>query len=150
MRKDNYAVSIHARMGTVWRILREKAEHPEKYLPGIDATRILERYPDGLLREIETRGLTIRERITFLEEGEGRIVRYRLVDHPLMSGTVDYRLSPTGRDSATPVTPATLNLVIDWVPRDDEAETEVLRDMDEAMQRSLQTIREEAEEADRE
>ena len=150
MRKANYSVPVHARMATIWRILREKAEHPEKYLPGVEEVRILERHPEGLLREIISRGMTIRERIEFREEGEGRVVVYRLVEHPLMIGEVQYRISPTGRDSATPVTPVTLNLVIDWAPRNDEAETEVLRDMHEEMQRSLETIREEAEAADRE
>jgi len=148
MRKDNYAVSVHARIGTLWRILREKAEHPEEYMPGIEETRIVERFPEGFLRETVTRGMTILERVSFEKEGEGHKVVYRLVEHPLMKGVVEYRIVPGSRDS--PVTPVTLNLLIHWVPVGDDAETEVIRDMDEAMQRSLETIRDKAEAADRE
>jgi hypothetical protein len=150
MRKDNFSISVHAGMDTLWRILHEKAEHPEDYLPGVEQTKILERYEDGFLRETVTRGMRIVEQVEFRHEGEGRVLVFRLKEHPLMIGEIQYRIIPSSRNMAFPLTPVTLNLVIQWIPRDEAAGAEVQRDLHEAMQRSLELIRDRAEEADRE
>ena len=49
----------------VWRGLVMKAENAVLFVPGMQACKVLERYPDGLLREIMLGGDRFKERITF-------------------------------------------------------------------------------------
>jgi hypothetical protein len=49
----------------LWQGLVMKAEDPIHFVPGITRCRVLQRFPDGLLREVELRGATVRERIVY-------------------------------------------------------------------------------------
>lgn len=49
----------------LWRGLEMKAENPLDFVPGMESCHIVERYPDGFLREVVLRGDRLRERITF-------------------------------------------------------------------------------------
>jgi hypothetical protein len=49
----------------VWRGLVMKAENALPFVAAMEECRIVERYPDGFLREIKLRGVVMRERITF-------------------------------------------------------------------------------------
>jgi len=49
----------------VWRGLVMKAENALPFVAAMEDCRIIERYPDGFLREIKLRGVVMRERITF-------------------------------------------------------------------------------------
>lgn len=49
----------------MWRGLVMKAENALPFVQAMEACRVLERYPDGFLREIKLRGVMMRERITF-------------------------------------------------------------------------------------
>ncbi|MCO5170642.1 MAG: DUF1857 family protein [Planctomycetes bacterium] len=49
----------------LWESLVLKAEDPLPFVPAIRSCRVLERLPDGLVREIEARGQRLRERVTF-------------------------------------------------------------------------------------
>src|SRR3954447_11182307 len=97
MREIIFSTPIHACLDTVWNILLDKIEHPEKYIPGVSGTKILERYTDGFLREIDANGLVLRERVTIdREAGE---ITFDVVEHPLFSGRMINRVVPTARQS---------------------------------------------------
>lgn len=63
----------------LWRGLELKAANPLDFVPGMEACTILERYPDGFLREIVLRGDRLRERITFTPQ---ILVHFQRVDTP--------------------------------------------------------------------
>ncbi|MFC5719640.1 AtaL-like protein [Streptomyces gamaensis] len=56
----------------LWRVLLHKAEHPVDYVPAITECRVLERYPDGFLREARRGPRTIVQRVV-PDERAGRI-----------------------------------------------------------------------------
>ena len=59
--------------GQVWRGLVMKAENPLPFVPVISSCKVIERRPDGLIREIVDKGDTIREVVTFDPE---RMVKF--------------------------------------------------------------------------
>jgi hypothetical protein len=111
-----FTTAVHAREETVWKVLLDKVENPGKYVREITGCRILEKYPDGLLREISSGSLTFRERVE-VDPDTGEIT-YTLVDHPYFTGTVVNRAGGTSRQS--PVAPTMLTFIMDWSPRGEE------------------------------
>jgi hypothetical protein len=63
----------------LWRGLVMKAENALPFVAAMESCEILERYPDGFLREIVLRGARMRERIVLTPEIE---VRFTRVDTP--------------------------------------------------------------------
>lgn len=64
----------------LWQWLRHKAESPVSYIPCITEARVVERYPDGFLREIVLRDMhRVRERVTL--EPQRKVVFHQL-DNP--------------------------------------------------------------------
>ena len=59
----------------MWRGLVMKAENALPFVPIMQSCKVLERFPDGLRREIVLRGESMRERITYTPEIEVRFVR---------------------------------------------------------------------------
>src|SRR5512146_769277 len=49
----------------IWHGLVMKAEDPTRFVRSITACRILERFDDGLVREVTLRGQPVRERIVY-------------------------------------------------------------------------------------
>jgi hypothetical protein len=49
----------------LWHGLVMKAEDPIHFVRGIASCRILERFPDGILREVSLRGAAVRERVVY-------------------------------------------------------------------------------------
>jgi len=141
MRQISFSTEVHARFETLWELLLDRIEHPKEYLPGAEDVRIIERHEDVLVREVKARGLAIRERIT-IDKGNGEI-RYMLLEHPLFSGTVTQRAVPASRQS--PVSPVHLSMVVDWVPKNEEAERIIVETMPSEIQQEVLSIKEEAE-----
>lgn len=63
----------------LWRGLVIKAENPMDFIPGLESSRIYERFEAGFMREMVLRGQTIKERITFTEPVQVHFLR---VDTP--------------------------------------------------------------------
>jgi acetylaranotin biosynthesis cluster protein L len=145
MRNISYQTDVHAALETVWKLLRDKVENPQGYVPGIVETKILERYDDGVLREVSAQGMVIRERVT-LNEPEGTIT-YFMVEHPLFSGRVINRVVPTSVQN--PVAPQRLSITVEWVPKDESAEKIIQENMPEQIQREVVSLKEMAEEKER-
>ena len=72
-------------MAQVWAGLVMKAENAVPFVPAMQSCVVIERYRDGLLREVVNRGHTFRERITFTPPVE---VYFERVDTPDNAGWI--------------------------------------------------------------
>lgn len=107
-----YRVStrVEAAPDTVWAVLLDKMEHPQRYIEDALDADILELGSAWAVRQLVLPGgVTFRERI--LADPIGRTITFTLLDHPVYEGTVLNRLlvGPEGG----------VELVFDlqWTPR---------------------------------
>ena len=118
MRKISHSCEVHAALDTVWKLLIEKVEQPQSYMPGVVQSRILQHYGNGVLREIKGDGMLIKEKVVIVKvHGE---IHYFLLEHPLFSGKVVNRVVPSSVQS--PVAPQILTIDVEWLPKDEQAE----------------------------
>ncbi len=150
MRQISYSTEVNASLEIVWKLLLDKVEKPQEYIPGVIETKILERYDDGFLREIRTQGMVLKERITIdaptIEEAHGEI-RYLLLEHPLFFGQVVNRVVPSSVQS--PVAPQVLTITVDWGPKDEDAEKIIQAEMPAQIQKEVLILKELAEALER-
>ncbi|MEV4439184.1 AtaL-like protein [Streptomyces sp. NPDC049577] len=71
--EDNEPGSPQVTREQLWRVLVDKAENPVAYVPAITECRVLERYPDGILREAKRGERLLVQRVTYEPEA-GRVV----------------------------------------------------------------------------
>ena len=145
MRHISFSAELHASRERVWKLMVDKVENPGDYLPGVVETKVLERHDHTLTRLIRTHGMNIKETIT-IDEPHGE-VRYLLVEHPLMFGTVINRVVSGSVQS--PVAPQRFTIEVEWAPKDDDAEKIVQMDMPAQIQREVLSLKELAEELER-
>lgn len=141
MRQITFSTEVHAPFETIWKLMLDRIEHPQDYLPGAENARIVERHENHLIREVKTRGMVLRERVAI--DRNAFEIRYTLMDHPLFSGTVTHRAVPRSRQS--PVSPVELTMVVDWVPKNEEAEQTIRQNMPSEIQQEVLSLKEEAE-----
>lgn len=146
MRKVSYSCEVHAALDTVWKLLIEKVEQPQSYIPGVVQSRILQHYGNGVLREIKGDGMLIKEKVV-IDKGHGE-VHYFLLEHPLFTGRVVNRVVPSSVQS--PVAPLLLTIEVDWAPKDEQAEQLIISVIPEQIQREVLTIKERAEAMEKE
>src|SRR6478609_2390883 len=117
MPKLDTHVAIDAELQTIWRVLLDRIENPDRYMMGVDTCEFVENTDDYAVRDLTIAGMVLREKISINEEmGE---VRYQLVDHPLYAGDVINALVP-----ADPKDPKAKNVVqfrMNWEPLNDDA-----------------------------
>lgn len=87
---------IEASPETVWAVLLDKMEHPQRYIEDALDAEILGRDANGVIRMLVLPGgVAFRERIT--ADAQARTVTFTLLDHPAYEGTVVNRLeAPPG------------------------------------------------------
>jgi|GEM_PF-118677 len=141
MRKIFYSCEVHAPLETIWKLLIEKVEQPQSYLPGVTQARILQHYGNGVLREIKGKGLTIKEKVV-IDKAHGE-VHYFLLEHPLFSGRAVNRVVPSSVQS--PVAPQVLTIELEWAPKDEEAEQLIQTVIPEQIQSEVLSLKELAE-----
>jgi uncharacterized protein (DUF302 family) len=141
MRKISYSCEVHAPLDTVWKLLIEKVEQPQSYMPGVVQSRILQHYGNGVLREIKCEGMMIKEKVV-IDKAHGE-VHYFLLEHPLFTGKVVNRVVPSSVQS--PVAPQLLTIEVDWVPKDDEAERLIRSNIPDQIQSEVLTLKQRAE-----
>jgi hypothetical protein len=119
MPKLDTFVAVDAELQTIWRVMLDRIENPDRYVMGVESCVFVENTDDYAIRDLNIGGLVLRERISINEEmGE---VKYQLVDHPLYAGDVINALVP-----ADPKDPKAKNVVqfrMNWEPLNDEAVT---------------------------
>ena len=80
----SHSEQINSTFETLWILLLDKVQHPDRTIKEITHVEILETYEDGILRQIHALGMTIRERITIDEQN--KIVRFDLIENSMFSG----------------------------------------------------------------
>jgi hypothetical protein len=81
-----FSIPVNASIKTLWDILLDKVENPGKYISEVKKSQIINKYHDGVLREMKTEKMTIKERITLDEQA--REIIFTLVEHPLFTGYI--------------------------------------------------------------
>jgi uncharacterized protein (DUF302 family) len=146
MRKISYSCEVHAALDTVWKLLIEKVEQPQSYIPGVVQSRILQHYGNGVLREIKCEGMLIKEKVV-IDKVHGEI-HFFLLEHPLFTGRVVNRVVPSAVQS--PVAPQLLTIEVDWAPKDEEAERLIQSGIPDQIQSEVLALKERAEAMERE
>jgi hypothetical protein len=141
MHQITFKTEVHATRETVWQLLLDKVENPAVYIPGAVETKILERYDDGLLREVRTRKFNFMERIT-IDENHGEI-RCFVINHPQITGWLINRIESSSIQC--PAAPQLLTIVVGYIPIDDCAESITQTAMTLQFQQELHRLKEKAE-----
>lgn len=94
-------VLVHAEHDTLWNLLLDRVQHPERFTPGITDMQILEKTDDGVVREMKLHGNLVKERITIKPYDSE--IDHELLEHPQFTGVVVMRIVRTARQS--PVAP---------------------------------------------
>ncbi|HBG06944.1 MAG: hypothetical protein A2075_19665 [Geobacteraceae bacterium GWC2_58_44] len=94
-------VLVHAEHDTLWNLLLDRVQHPERYIPGVAETRILEKSDDVVVREMKLHDDVIKERITIKPYDSE--LHHELLEHPRFTGVIVMRIVRTARQS--PVAP---------------------------------------------
>lgn len=58
-----FSSPVNASVETIWSLLVDKIENPQPYVPEVEESRVLERYEDGIMREMITPLMSAKERI---------------------------------------------------------------------------------------
>ncbi len=80
----SHSEQINSTFETLWSLLLDKVQHPDITIKEITHVEILEKYDDGILRQMHVLGMTIRERVTIDEQN--KIVRFDLIENPMFTG----------------------------------------------------------------
>jgi hypothetical protein len=129
-----FSSPIDAPADTVWRLLLDKIEHPQRYFPNVTESEILARDERGVERRMVMDGDEIVEFIT-MEPKQHEIV-WTLMEHPHYEGRVINRLD------IDPGHPPVLTIALVWTPNDDKV---VERPMDDAVRTAVLQIKQLAE-----
>ena len=126
-----YESQIRAPTELVWALLCEKAEHPERFYPGLREVEILERRDDGVLRQVTTDDGEVRRERLVTDEERMRISA-TLFDHPVYSGTAVCQLS-------LPSDGPLLRCELSWIPHSG-AEPESASQLDAMVLAGLKSV----------
>ena len=80
----SHSEQINATFEILWILLLDKVQHPDNTIKEITHVEVLQKYDDGILRQMHTLGMTIRERITIDEQN--KIIRFDLIENPMFTG----------------------------------------------------------------
>jgi hypothetical protein len=135
-----YHVPVDAELQTIWNVLLDRIEHPDRYLAGVESFSFPESEEDYAVREVLIGGMPLKERIT-IDERLGE-VRYELLEHPLCTGDVYNALIPPAEDDpkAKPVVQFRMN----WQPLNEDAravEQEVLPVLEASLKDAVHYVR---------
>lgn len=145
MRKVSYSCEVHAALDTVWKLLIEKVEQPQIYLPGTVQSRILQHYGNGVLREIKSNGMLLKEKI-LIDRTHGEI-HYFLLEHALFSGRAVNKVVPSSAQN--PAAPQVLTIELEWAPKNEEGEELLQTAIPRQIEEEVQALKQRAEALER-
>lgn len=128
---------VHAEHDTLWKLLLDRLQHPERYSPGVTETRIVEQQNDTVLREMKLHGELVKERITVKPYDSE--LRHDLLEHPQFTGFIVTKIVRTARQS--PVAPLYLEYDLELQRRSFKTEgivkgeEDIVSDIETEMQR---------------
>lgn len=110
MPRHQVSSPVDASPETVWAVLLDKMEHPQRYIADALDAEILVRNPNSVIRQLVLPGgVAYRERIT--ADPAARTITFTLLDHPVFEGTVTNRLWVGGEGEVE------LTFELDWAAR---------------------------------
>lgn len=139
-------VVVHCEHKTLWNMLIDRLQHPERYLVGITEARVTEESEDVFISEMLLHGEPVKERV-LVRPYDGEL-RHELLEHPQFTGFIARKIVKTARQS--PVAPLYLEYDLDLLRKSLKVqgvvrgEDEILTDLGAEMQK----IRVRAEEMD--
>ena len=75
---------INSTIETLWALLQDKVQYPDRTIKEITHVEILEKYDDGILRQMQALGMIIKERITI--DVQNKIIRFDLIENSMFTG----------------------------------------------------------------
>ncbi|MBW4561835.1 MAG: nuclear transport factor 2 family protein [Mojavia pulchra JT2-VF2] len=96
----SFSSAVNAPAEKIWQVWLDQA-YTEKF-------NILERYSDGVLREVKMPGMEMKQRITI--DQQANTVTINVVDHPLFTGRFINYLYPPQEPSTLPIVTYTIDL----------------------------------------
>jgi limonene-1,2-epoxide hydrolase len=139
-----FSSPVNALLKTVWNVVVDKIENTTHYNPAAQNPKILKRYNDGVLRQMQVLNMTVTERITIDEKA--REIRHTLVDNPFFTGkTINTIVQST---SNNPNEPLIISYTMDWQPVNQKArklEQEIQEKLVQAVQHAVLSAKNVAE-----
>jgi len=130
-------ILVHAEHDTLWNLRLDRLKDPQRFIPGVTETRIIEKKDNVTVRELKLHGDLVRERVTIhAHESE---IRHELLEHPQFTGFIVTKVVRTARQS--PVAPQNLEYDLELTPKAllvngvVHGEAEILADLEAEMQR---------------
>ncbi len=108
---STFSTPVNSTKETIWNFLLDKMERPQPYIPyEVSQLHIWEKYDDGILREIKTSEMHMKERTTV--DKQAGTITFTLVDHPLFTGQLINQVTPPLDDNpgSLPILTYTFNL----------------------------------------
>jgi hypothetical protein len=130
-------VVVHAEHDTLWNLLLDRLQNPERHIPGAKDARVLEKTENMTVREMKLHGDLVKERITIRPYDSE--IQHELLEHPQFTGTIVTKVVRTARQS--PVAPQYLEYHLELQPKSFltkgvvKGEAEIVADIESEMQR---------------
>ena len=80
----SHSEQVNSTFETLWILLLDKVQHPDRTIKEVTRVEVLEIYDDGILRQMKALGMIIKERITIDEQN--KIVRFELIQNSMFTG----------------------------------------------------------------
>ncbi len=80
----SHSEQINSTFETLWTLLLDRVQHPDRTIKEVTHVEVLEKYDNGILRQMQALGMTIKERITIDEQN--KIVRYDMIENSMFTG----------------------------------------------------------------
>ena len=130
-------VVVHAEHDTLWNLLLDRLQSPERFIPGVTEARVIEKDGNVSVREMKLHGDLVRERVTVYPHDSQ--IRHELLEHPQFTGFILTKVVRTARQS--PVAPQNLEYDLELTPKSRLikgvvfGEAEIVADLEAEMQR---------------
>ena len=103
----SHSEQINSTFETLWTLLLDKVQHPDRTIKEVTHVEVLKKYDDGILRQMQALGMTIKERIAIDEQN--KTVRFDLIENSMFTG---YFLNKVGGYDGK----LTLTYEQNWIP----------------------------------
>ena len=80
----SHSEQISSTFEILWTLLLDKVQHPDRTIKEITHVKILEKYDDGILRQMQTLGMIIKEKIII--DKQNKMIRFDLIENSMFTG----------------------------------------------------------------
>ena len=80
----SHSEQINSTFETLWTLLLDKVQYPDRTIKEITHVKILEKYDDGILRQMQALGMIIKEKIII--DKQNKMIRFDLIENSMFTG----------------------------------------------------------------